>query len=329
MIPLTVGGHKSGSPSRIAPQSRDQILNQEAVERAKEFWDPRIIKCNGNYYFRSSTPGLGSTFVFECRRLTKFSVNGTTHYPRQLSEADQLNGVDPLPIEWEGGIKIEFETCRQSESGNGRVPGWGQWYDKKSIDNQWIKKVKGTWQIAASAHIGNDNDRALPFDCSSIESYLTGGTSTSGRPAGSVPDAEVPSNIVQVQGTKAKVRGVVFAEFSGQKGDDKRNRGTRFARSEARYIRWDLFAVFESKFDEVVENDLKAVWFKVNADGSLKQRSEQQGGQSGMLQDPNHPWIYFFNNTGWNKPGNWETGHWKVKIYQHDVLVATGEFEIY
>jgi len=164
-----VGGQQSGS------SSREQVLNKEAFEHAKEFWDPRITKCNDNYYFRSSTPGLGSTFVFECRRLTKFAVNGTTHYPRQLSEADQLNGVDPLPIEWEGGINIEFEVCRQSESGNGRVPGWGQWYDKKSIDNQWIKKVKGTWQIAPSAHIGNDNDRALLFDCSNIESYLAGG----------------------------------------------------------------------------------------------------------------------------------------------------------
>lgn len=37
----------------------------------------------------------------------------------------------------------------------------------------------------------------------------------------------------------------------------------------------------------------------------------------------------FSNGKGWREPGRWEKGRWKVKIYQNDVLIIDGQFEIY
>lgn len=300
--------------------SKEEVLYREAYKQVMDFWDSRIINCNGDYYFAAKSLEVNQTFLFECKRRTKFQVEGTTFYPRQLSEAEQLNGVDPLPVEWAGRVQIEFEVCRQSERGNSRIPGWGSWYDKKSIEGQGIQKVKGVWNLSNNLHIGNDHDRPLTLACSEVQSYL------SDLPSNEASDNRPPSKQVHMEDQIGKVIVMGFYQSDGGSDVTKDIQGRRFAQSQVKYIRWSLYVKAEHPVAHSFKSDLRAVWLKVNDDGSLKQYWEQLGGTAfPFLGDG----VEYSNGKGYDKPGKWERGRWKIRIFQGDVFVVEDGFEIY
>jgi hypothetical protein len=140
--------------------SSEQAMNNEARKLAAQFWS-KLIKC-GNSYFLYSDDRL-----FEFRDDPHFSFSGQALKPKPLSRVDVLNGVDPLPIEWDGATNVNFEVCRMNTSyyelpaayGYGRTfwNGWGNWTNQHCEFGTRIWREKGQWNISSLKHINCDD----------------------------------------------------------------------------------------------------------------------------------------------------------------------------
>src|SRR5262245_50334915 len=109
---LTVHGQSTstrGNKPSLANSSvaRALAMEREAHRLADEFWR-RLTKC-GSSYFLYTDDGL-----IEFRESPHFTFWGEALKPKSLTRVDVLNGVDPLPIEWDGGTNVSFEVCRMN-----------------------------------------------------------------------------------------------------------------------------------------------------------------------------------------------------------------------
>jgi len=138
------------SPLLPTPPSNAQrnqtSLDAQALVQAKQFFSRMYKRCGEYYYYQKREQRFD---LYQCKYAPTVSVNGKTLQPKRLSEADRLNGVDPLPVTWEGGTRINLGLCRRQSYYNkvGLGPdAWGQWEDNNSYALNF-KNVKGEWQF--------------------------------------------------------------------------------------------------------------------------------------------------------------------------------------
>lgn len=123
-----------------------QSLDVQALSQAKSFFSRMYKRCGEHYYYKYRERRW---HLYQCRYAPTVTAEGKTLSPKVLSEADRLNGVDPLPIAWEGSTRIHLGLCRQQtyfypvELG---TDSWSAWAD---VNNHGLsfKNVKGDWQF--------------------------------------------------------------------------------------------------------------------------------------------------------------------------------------
>jgi hypothetical protein len=163
--------------------SREQGMNNEAHKLANQYWS-KLIKCGRSYFLYSDDR------LFEYRDKPHFSFNGQALNARPLSRVENLNRVDPLPIEWDGSTNVSFEVCRMNTShselpgayGYGRTlwDGWGNWTNQHCDFGTRIWRAKGKWNISILKQITCDDLAGWGF---SAKPRPTTGRATPSAPA--------------------------------------------------------------------------------------------------------------------------------------------------
>jgi hypothetical protein len=134
--------------------SREVTLSNEARKIASQYWEKYLIKCGRSYFLYSDVR------LFEFRDQPQFSFSGHALAPTPLSRAEILNGVDPLPIEWDGSIGVSFGVCRMNTAsyGYGQTywDGWGAWNSHSCGYSTRLSRVKGQWNLTSSKQTSCD-----------------------------------------------------------------------------------------------------------------------------------------------------------------------------
>jgi len=152
----------------VWPQSP---LDPEALSQSQKFFGEKYRRCGDSYYYKYSDRGY---YLYQCKYSPTITVDGKTNPPRRLSEAVLLNGVDPLPVSWEGLGRIKFNVCRLQFYGSSDQLGfdsWGPWKDTFT-DSIWFEKRKQSWAFYNEPRGDELNGKKviLPVDCSEIPS---------------------------------------------------------------------------------------------------------------------------------------------------------------
>lgn len=147
-----------------------QSMDAQARQQASSFFSRMYSRCGEYYYFKYNA---GKSFLYQCKYAPTVSVIGKTFEPKQLSEADRLNGVDPLPITWEGYARIDLGLCRYQVYSPNDEPGynaWGPWADKNHFSLKF-KKTRAGWSFdneqSGKAYVA---DVVVPVNCDEVPS---------------------------------------------------------------------------------------------------------------------------------------------------------------
>ena len=136
------------------------LLYDEAKEEAEKFLKEYVANCGELYYFRSNDD------LWACKYEPEVEVEGKEFQVKELSEADRLNGVDPLPIEWKGNLKITMKLCRTLYLGPASTNAWSDWRDSDWHKPKAIIKSKGKWTITNESDYGQGGKiRKIPHKC--------------------------------------------------------------------------------------------------------------------------------------------------------------------
>lgn len=157
--------------SSEAGQNQRSSLDDLALAQAKRFFSDKNVKCGEHYYF-SYTLSFGEAFLYQCKYEPSVSIQGRTIQPRQLSEADRLNGVDPLPVAWTGSAIINLGLCRYQVYRQQVGPGyaaWGDWSDKNN-DFLPMENRKGKWEFRNRLKARGGDKVIVPLTCNDIPS---------------------------------------------------------------------------------------------------------------------------------------------------------------
>ena len=119
----------------------------------------------------------------------------------------------------------------------------------------------------------------------------------------------------------ATVTSLQFFEAAGETPPpDQRRHANRFAASECRYIYWQL-ALEHPPLGIDAVLPLDESWSGPLAAGAL-----QQSHQAIIKSDWRDSWHC--HSHGWNEPGNWACGRYRVEIRRWDEPFAEGEFVV-
>ena len=125
-------------------------FSEEARQEIENYLSSRYAECDGIYYLQTQRNGYYTLYQTKNKPIVK--VGGEEYRPKVLSEADKLNGVDPLPISWSGKAIVTYKTARKQHYRVNSIPGfdsWEQWQDK--VTNTWfISKRKDKWFLGAN-----------------------------------------------------------------------------------------------------------------------------------------------------------------------------------
>ncbi len=129
-----------------------------------------------------------------------------------------------------------------------------------------------------------------------------------------------PDNILTV--LNAEVLDLKFFE----RGDfppvrEQRVYSNRFAKETSRYIYWELLLDFPSP-QRRIDFSIEAIYSR--DDGTLF-------GQHSIDCSVEPGWhnSYHFRGQGWDDPGQWPVGTYRVDLFSEGVIIASGSFEIY
>src|SRR5438105_3400915 len=108
------------------PKVTEQPKNELTV--SKDFWAKRIVECSGSFYWFRQRGTEAS--LAECQHEPNVEAYGEVLAPLELTEAQRLNHVDPLPVEFDGKGTMRISTCREShwDTTYGSSP-FGEWLD--------------------------------------------------------------------------------------------------------------------------------------------------------------------------------------------------------
>ncbi len=124
-----------------------------------------------------------------------------------------------------------------------------------------------------------------------------------------------------ISSLNARVTGLRFFE-----GDVKgppygqREYSTVFSKSSARYIYWEMTLAFP-KANRKSSFTIVSKYY--NPHGNFMTRLTSQG-----LIEPGWTWYRKYHGYGWKRPGNWETGTYRVDIFVDNQRVTSGNFTI-
>jgi hypothetical protein len=151
---------KRGSGQSSTRDLAAEGMGREARRIADEFWSG-LTKCGTSYFLYSDER------LFEFRDVPHFTFDGEALKPKPLSRVEILNGVDPLPVEWQGSTNVSFQVCRMNTSyselpgayGYGRTlwNGWSRWTSQHCDFGTVISRAKGKWTIPALKRVGCDD----------------------------------------------------------------------------------------------------------------------------------------------------------------------------
>ena len=147
---------------------RDAAAQNEANAFMIEWAARRFAQCRGNVYWIERSRGSVAPMFFECRNMQAPMVFGNVIKPRELTDADKLNGVDPQPKEWDGQVDFWLHTCRFAFPNEN----WKPWGDLVHL-HALLQKSKGRWalpEMEDKAYIGLIEVPNL--DCQSVDRYL-------------------------------------------------------------------------------------------------------------------------------------------------------------
>lgn len=127
-------------------QRNQGSLDQEALQQSRQFFGKMSQKCGDYYYYKYNQ---GKSFLYQCKYAPTVSVEGKAMQPRQLSEADRLNGVDPLPIAWHGRAIIHLGLCRMQSYSPQSFPGYSAWESWIQVNDDAVPLTnrKGQWEF--------------------------------------------------------------------------------------------------------------------------------------------------------------------------------------
>ncbi len=101
-------------------------------------------------------------------------LQGQVYSPRTLTEAERLNRVDPLPVQYQGRSVMTFQTCREFVPGSGGYDssakfheGWTAWYDAERRVQINLTKAKNHWTYNAGL-IGETSEQLAQMKCSDL-----------------------------------------------------------------------------------------------------------------------------------------------------------------
>jgi hypothetical protein len=123
---------------------RQPTMDQEGRNLAKQYWDKYLIKCGSSYFYQPN-----GYVVEELRDTPHFSFSDGALQPKHLSRADQLNGVDPLPVEYEASSGFEFQAVKEHRDEGSY--GW-----QTGTNTRWgitIRRIKGRWEVPVARNI--------------------------------------------------------------------------------------------------------------------------------------------------------------------------------
>jgi hypothetical protein len=135
---------------------------------------------------------------------------------------------------------------------------------------------------------------------------------------------EAPPRIgLEIPNYEARVSGFRF--FEGGKDAaamDQRQYGTRFSRVKSRFIYWELRLDHQGIRTKHIW--IEAIYF--NPDGSEMNRHSQL--DYVVPEFPEWPSLHS-RGYGWETPGNWAPGKYRVELHIKETKAAEGEFEIF
>jgi hypothetical protein len=187
----------------------------------RAYFDERLLKCGDWWWWvdRYQSPpqarlrglvgdGVQSK-VHQAKGGLRFAFEGHYIPPKVLSEAEQLNGVDPQPIEFEGNMSVVFDVarCRNCIDGSDN-----QWSDNYSL-GMGISKRHGQWIINEFTDPYNSLRKPMCVDGSGnvkfADEYLTPKTRFNGdyrlKELETNTNAAPAQGSLQISGKKVKV----------------------------------------------------------------------------------------------------------------------------
>jgi hypothetical protein len=141
--------------------SQTESLMKEGRQFALDYWKGLLTKCGDSYYWKEVW-GESDQIYYQAKGEPVFSFEGRYVPPRVLTRAEQLNGVDPQPIEFEGATFMSFEVGRILK-GVVCTLDKCQWKDNYRIGERIIKS-KGVMQFQRNRGVRERR----PVDCSEI-----------------------------------------------------------------------------------------------------------------------------------------------------------------
>lgn len=209
-----------------------------------------------------------------------------------LSEADRLNGISA-----KGSSNYSATSSRTYSSGR-----WSAWKDglpedAKLTNSVRFQKTNGAYRFYG---VGYFNDYASKLSCSELPGARVANGSD-----------EVPTNAIQIDDTHVfPIQNFYLWEGSSNKP------GPRFSQSKATYIYWKILYQ-ETAFD-YRPPQTESYWFKDGKQWSYAESAAFSNTGAGQLS----------NGKGWDEPGHWQVGKYKLKVYVKKRLVKVAEFEI-
>jgi len=116
---------------------------RQARELADAFWSHRLLQCGDSHWFANRYYNGTDTKVFQIKGTPSIYAKGGYHAPRTLSRAEQMNGVDPQPIEYDGSMVLTFTAGAVGRCANCIAHDWQDGFEY-SIG---IQKRKGVWEF--------------------------------------------------------------------------------------------------------------------------------------------------------------------------------------
>jgi hypothetical protein len=119
-------------------------MDEEGRNEARKYWHKYLIKCGSSYFYQPN-----GYVIEELRDTPRFHLDGGPLQPKHLSRADELNGVDPLPVEWLASSWVEFSAVKEHREDGSH--GW-----QTGTNTRWvvtIRRIKGKWEAPTAREI--------------------------------------------------------------------------------------------------------------------------------------------------------------------------------
>lgn len=167
----TVGTTPAASPApTVAPTPKAAEQTQNELTVSKDFWAKRIPQCSGLFYwFRQRGT---EAWLSECKHEPNVQAFGEELAPLELTEAQRLSHVDPLPVEFEGKGTMTISTCRESYwNSTYGSQAFGEWLDTIKMDFR-VRKIKSKWMVDEITPNKINTYQIPVYTCAQIEKYL-------------------------------------------------------------------------------------------------------------------------------------------------------------